>query len=109
MIALYATVLALYATPAPVKAMATPAASAAQANASKDYEFQVKDVVYQKNGGENRVARLYQPAGPGPFPAVVQVHGGAWNNKDRTDGQQTAMDLVSSGIVVLVDRVPQRA
>ena len=101
MIALYATMLALYATPAPVKAMAAPAASSAQASAPKDYEFQVRDVVYQRTGGKNRVARLYQPAGPGPFPAVVQVHGGAWNNKDRTDGQQTALDLVSSGIVVL--------
>jgi acetyl esterase/lipase len=101
MIALYATMLALYATPAPVKAMAAPAASSAQASAPKDYEFQVRDVVYQRTGGKNRVARLYQPAGPGPFPAVVQVHGGAWNNKDRTDGQQTALDLVGSGIVVL--------
>ena len=53
------------------------------------------------SGDKVRLARLYQPAGTGPFPAVLQVHGGAWNNKERTDGQQTAMDLVSSGIVVL--------
>ena len=67
----------------------------------KSFEFQVRDVVYQRTGGKTRLARLYQPAGPGPFPAVVQVHGGAWNTKDRTDGQQTAMDFVSNGIVVL--------
>jgi acetyl esterase/lipase len=39
-------------------------------------------------------------AGNGPFPAVLQVHGGAWNNKDRTDGQNTALDLAAAGIVV---------
>ena len=48
-------------------------------------------------------ARAALPAGgqQARFPAVVQVHGGAWNNKDRTDGQNTALDLAAAGIVVL--------
>jgi acetyl esterase/lipase len=65
------------------------------------HAFNVRDLVYQNQGGKPRLARLYQPAGTGPFPAVVQVHGGAWNNKDRTDGQNTALDLAAAGIVVL--------
>jgi len=65
------------------------------------HEFMVKDIVYSRSGGKERLARLYQPAGSGPFPAVLQVHGGAWNNKDRTDGQNTALDLCAAGIVVL--------
>jgi acetyl esterase len=65
------------------------------------YEFVVKDIVYRRDGGKERLARLYQPAGTGPFPAVLQVHGGAWNNKDRTDGQNIALDLAEGGIVVL--------
>jgi acetyl esterase/lipase len=65
------------------------------------HEFMVKDIVYSTSGGKERLARLYQPAGSGPFPAVLQVHGGAWNNKDRTDGQNTALDLCEAGIVVL--------
>jgi acetyl esterase/lipase len=65
------------------------------------YEFMVKDLVYQRNGGKPRLARLYQPSGSGPFPAVLQVHGGAWTNKNRTDGQNTALDLAAAGIVVL--------
>jgi acetyl esterase len=65
------------------------------------YEFLVRDLVYQRNGGKDRLARLYQPAGTGPFPAVLQVHGGAWNHKNRTDGQNTALDLAAAGIVVL--------
>jgi acetyl esterase len=75
-----------------------PAAARAQAGAP--YEFVVKDIVYHRDG-KPRLARLYQPAGSGPFPAVLQVHGGAWNNKDRTDGQNVALDLAAAGIVVL--------
>jgi acetyl esterase len=93
--------MTVHATPAHVRAMDTPPAHVAQVNAPQGYEFQVRDIVYQRDGDKVRLARLYQPAGTGPFPAVLQVHGGAWNSKDRTDGQQTALDLASSGIVVL--------
>src|SRR5579862_9601850 len=75
-----------------------PAAARAE---DKPYEFTVRDIVYRRDGDKQRLARLYQPAGTGPFPAVLQVHGGAWNNKDRTDGQNTALDLAEAGIVVL--------
>src|ERR1700761_2139180 len=72
-----------------------------RAQGSGAYEFMVKDIVYQRAGGKQRLARLYQPAGTGPFPAVLQVHGGAWNDKDRTDGQNVSLDLAEAGIVVL--------
>src|SRR6202035_370745 len=75
-----------------------PAAARAQAGAP--HEFVVKDIVYHRDD-KPRLARLYQPAGSGPFPAVLQVHGGAWNNKNRTDGQSTSLDLAAAGIVVL--------
>src|SRR5262245_48677104 len=75
--------------------------TAAPARADHHYEFLVKDLEYQRSGDKPRLARLYQPAGSGPFPAVLQIHGGAWNSKDRTDGQQTALDLAGAGIVVL--------
>lgn len=65
------------------------------------HEFMVKDLIYQTHDGKPRLARLYRPAGRGPFPAVLQVHGGAWNNKDRTDGQNTALELANAGILVL--------
>ncbi len=78
-----------------------PATIARAQGAAGAHEFMVKDVVYNKSGGKDRLARLYQPAGSGPFPAVLQVHGGAWNSKDRTDGQNAALDLCEAGIVVL--------
>ncbi len=86
---------------APEAARAQGAKEGVKAGAGK-YEFLVKDMVYQpSSGGKERLARLYQPAGTGPFPAILQVHGGAWTNKDRTDGQNTALDLAAAGIVVV--------
>src|ERR1700722_17344413 len=73
----------------------------ARAESGTAYDFTVKDIVYHRDGDKQQLARLYQPAGTGPFPAVLQVHGGAWNNKDRTDGQNAALDLAEAGIVVL--------
>ena len=93
--------IALYAMLAYLSALVAPPTYVAQANASHTYDFQVRDIVYQRSGDKVRLARLYQPAGTGPFPAVLQVHGGAWNSKDRTDCQLAALDFVSSGIVVL--------
>ena len=81
-----------------------PAAARAQ-NSARAHEFMVKDIVYSKSGGKERQARLYQPAGSGPFPAVLQIHGGAWNNKDRTDGQNTALDLAETVTLLNYGRV----
>ena len=80
-------------------AVLSPGSTHAQGN--RAYEFMVKDIVYRQDGDKQLLARLYQPSGSGPFPAVLQVHGGAWNSKDRTDGQNTALDLAEAGIVVL--------
>jgi acetyl esterase/lipase len=80
---------------------ASLAAAPLRASSTPRGEFSIRDIVYQRHGGEERLARLYRPAGTGPFPALVQVHGGAWNNKDRTDGQNTALDFCNAGILVL--------
>src|SRR5712671_4198311 len=63
-------------------------------------DIRVEDVEYQRQGGQALLARLYRPAGTGPFPAVVQVHGGAWVNKDRTDNDFIARAFAESGILV---------
>src|SRR6516162_8337573 len=56
----------------------------------------IEDVEYQKG----MLARLYRPSGAGPFPAALQVHGGAWTSKDRTDNDFMAKALGESGIFV---------
>ena len=56
----------------------------------------IEDVEYQPG----MLARLYRPKGTGPFPAALQVHGGAWTSKDRTDNDFIAKALAESGIFV---------
>jgi acetyl esterase len=71
----------------------------------------VEDVEYQQQGGKALLARLYRPAGTGPYPAAIQVHGGAWVHKDRTDNDFMARALAESGILVasLDFRMPPEA
>jgi acetyl esterase len=75
------------------------------------HDVRVEDVEYQRQGDRPVLARLYRPSGAGPFPAVVQVHGGAWVNKDRTDNDFIAKALAESGILVasLDFRMPPEA
>jgi acetyl esterase/lipase len=73
--------------------------------------IRVEDVEYQRHGDRALLARLYRPAGAGPYPAAIQVHGGAWVNKDRTDNDFMAKALAESGILVasLDFRMPPEA
>lgn len=71
------------------------------AKANPKFEFSVRDRVYLNVNGQDRLARIYQPAGDGPFPALMLVHGGGWGERDRTDGQYAALELAAAGIVVV--------
>jgi len=64
-------------------------------------DFRADDVEYQRQNGQPLLARLYQPIGPGPFPAVLEVHGGAWTSGDRFNNVAIAEALAADGIVVL--------
>jgi acetyl esterase len=64
------------------------------------HQFTIEDVEYQRQAGSPLLARLYRPSGAGPFPAALQIHGGAWVNKDRTDNDFMAKALAESGIFV---------
>ena len=48
------------------------------------YEIDVEDVEYLRHGDKPLLARVYKPRGAGPFPLIIDLHGGAWCNKDRT-------------------------
>ena len=70
-----------------------------------------EDLVYQTRDGKDLLARLYKPQGSGPFPAVLEVHGGAWTSGDRFNNASIAESLAADGIVVLsIDfRMPPEA
>src|SRR5499427_3788266 len=60
-----------------------------------------QDLEYLNAGGTSLLARFYRPEGQGPFPAVLEVHGGAWTSGDRFNNVAIAEHLAARGIVVL--------
>ena len=60
----------------------------------------VRDVEYLRIGDTPLLARIYEPDGPGPFPAVVDVHGGVWTTHDRLQNETIHAELAAQGIVV---------
>jgi len=65
------------------------------------YEIDVEDIEYLRHGDKPLLARVYKPRGAGPFPIVIDVHGGAWCKKDRTSDAPTDEPLARSGVVVV--------
>jgi acetyl esterase/lipase len=65
------------------------------------HEIEVRDLEYRRAEDGPLLARLYQPKGAGPFPALVEVHGGAWAAGDRLNNAALDIALAKSGIVVL--------
>jgi acetyl esterase/lipase len=47
------------------------------------YDVDVADVEYLRHGDTPLLARLFKPRGSGPFPIMVELHGGAWVRGDR--------------------------
>ena len=75
------------------------------------FEIDVEDVEYLRHGSKPLLARLFKPRGSGPFPALVDVHGGAWNLSDRLADTVINEALAKSGVVVaaLDFRMPPEA
>ena len=60
---------------------------------TEDFEYLVHD-------GSPLTLRLFRPAGEGPFPVVIDIHGGAWTTGDLTDGKARDRYLAEAGIAV---------
>jgi acetyl esterase len=75
-------------------AASKPAASRAT------HEFTVEDVEYLSHGGSPLLLRLFKPKGAGPFPLMIDLHGGAWCSQDRTSDALFNEALAKSGVVV---------
>jgi acetyl esterase/lipase len=64
------------------------------------HEIEVQDVEYLRHGDKPLLARVFKPKGSGPFPLVIDLHGGAWCNGDRTSDNALNEPLAKSGVVV---------
>ena len=78
------------------------AAAAPAYNPAAKFEITARDVEFRRNAaGRMLMARVYQPAGAGPFPTILDLHGGAWNAKDRHAEEPMDRALAESGVLVV--------
>ncbi len=79
-----------------------PAAGAAAYDPAARFELEVSEVELRRNAaGRMLMARIYKPKGKGPFPTVLDLHGGAWNRKDRLAEEPMDRALAASGLLVV--------
>jgi acetyl esterase/lipase len=84
-----------------VAGLASRPAHAAYDPAAK-FELKMSEVEFRRNaGGRLLMARIYQPQGAGPFPTLLDLHGGAWNNKDRRAEEPMDRAVAASGVLVV--------
>ena len=69
-------------------------------NPAQQLAVRVHELEYRNDGNESWMVTVYQPQGNGPFPALLDVHGGAWNRGDRSADEVMNRALAASGIVV---------
>ena len=74
---------------------------ATQYNPAASFEIKEWDVEFRKIPTRTLMARIYQPQGPGPFPALLDLHGGAWNDKDRFANVPMDQAIAASGVLVV--------
>jgi acetyl esterase len=78
------------------------AAGAPAYDPAAKFDLAVSEVELRRNSaGRVLMARIYQPKGPGPFPTVLDLHGGAWNRKDRFAEEPMDRALAASGLLVV--------
>jgi len=97
------TALGAAATLAPaLKLSSAFAAEAAPYNPAARFELDVFDVEFRRNqAGRQLLARVYKPIGTGPFPVVLDLHGGGWNRRDRTAEEPMDRAIAASGVLVV--------
>jgi acetyl esterase len=70
-------------------------------NPAGRFEIKAWDVEFRRAPKRTLMARVYQPQGPGPFPALLDLHGGAWHDKDRFANVPMCEAAARSGILVV--------
>jgi acetyl esterase/lipase len=81
---------------------AAQAAGAPAYDPGAKFDLSVSEVEFRRNSaGRVLMARIYQPKGQGPFPTVLDLHGGAWNNKNRMAEEPMDRALAATGLLVV--------
>jgi len=64
------------------------------------YKVDIADVEYLRHGDTPLLARLFKPQGSGPFPIMLELHGGAWVRGTRENGNAANEALAKTGVIV---------
>lgn len=75
--------------------------SSVEYNPAARFDVETADLVYLEHQGVSLEATVYQPRGEGPFPGLLNVHGGRWFLNDRSADHLMNSALAASGIVVV--------
>ena len=67
---------------------------------TQTYEVDIADVEYLRHGDTPLLARLFKPQGSGPFPIMLELHGGAWVRGSRENGDAANEALAKTGVIV---------
>jgi acetyl esterase/lipase len=95
-------VTAVSAAGIPIVAGLAPRSAHAAYDPKAKFELKVSEVEFRRNAtGRMLMARIYQPQGAGPFPTLLDLHGGAWNNKDRRAEEPMDRAIAASGVLVV--------
>ena len=70
-------------------------------NPAAQYVIKTWDVEFRRTSARTLMARVYQPQGAGPFPILLDLHGGAWNTKDRFANVPMDESVAKSGVLVV--------
>jgi len=70
-------------------------------NPSAKFEIKVWDVEFRRTPTRTLMARIYQPQGTQSFPTLLDLHGGAWNTKDRLANEPMDRAIAASGMLVV--------
>lgn len=83
--------------------IAAPALTAhgalAQTPSSVATPTETLDIPYTSDVTGSYSADLYTPAGTGPFPAIVMIHGGSWRSGRKSELRRLSQDLAAKGYV----------
>ncbi len=67
---------------------------------TRAFEFTTEDIEYLRHADVGLKLRLYKPRGAGPFPAVIDLHGGAWGKGSLEECKARDEALAKSGLLV---------
>ena len=65
-----------------------------------EYDIEVSEQIYRKGPDGEWPVRIYRPQGDGPFPVLLDVHGGAWSTGSYLNNEDVDRTLAASGMVV---------